>query len=221
MLRCSALGLAVLALATTLPSSALADPAAEAKAALAKMHAEMVSILRQEKSDPTAKRALLEHFLTSNLDLARMAAEALGPHFKAMSKREFAEFSEEYSHYLTYLYLREISWVKEDGAGFEIVDARLDAKTGEVRLETRAPTRSSMANVAPRRTQRHRVELEGSYVLRERHGRWKIVAIRFNGVDLNRVFGAQFDSILESQSPEALIEKLQRSNEENRDENPF
>jgi ABC-type transporter MlaC component len=221
MPRRQALALVVLALVTVLPSAARADPATEAKAALSKMNDDVVAIMRQEKTDPIQKRALLEHFLTSNLDLAQMASEALGQHFAAMNKREFAEFSEEYSHYLTYLYLREISWTKEDGGGFEIVDVKADSESGEVTLQTRAAARSSIANVAPRRTQRRRVEFEGLYVLKKRHGKWRIIAIRFNGVDLNRVFGAQFASILESQSPEVLIEKLQQRNRDNQGKNPF
>ena len=221
MPRWQALALVVLALSTALPGAVRADPAAEAKAALSEMNDDVVAILRQEKIDPIQRRALVEHFLTSNLDLAHMAAEALGTHIEVMNKREFAEFSEEYSHFLTHLYVREIAWAKEDGRGFEIVDVEADSETGEVTLQTRAAMRSSMANVAPKRTQRRRVEFEGSYHLRQRHGKWRIIAIRFNGVDLNQVFGSQFASLLERKSPEALIEELRRRNEENQGKNPF
>jgi ABC-type transporter MlaC component len=150
-----------------------------------------------------------------------MAAEALGANFELMDKRQFAEFSREYSRFLTYLYLQEISWVKQDGGDFEIVAAKLDSKNGGVALQTRAAMRSSMASVSRRRRGSYPSSLEGSYRMKKERGQWIIMSIRFNGVDLNRVFGAQFAALLEKRSPEFLIEELHERNAENAKSNPF
>lgn len=217
-----ALAFAALAAAMIPSAPGLADPVSEARAALSAMHAEMTAIVRDEAENPARRRALLEHFLTSNLDLTGMAAEALGTHLELMDKAQFAEFAREYSHFLTYVYLQEISWVKRDGGDFEIVGAELDPESGAVQIETRAALRTSMANVAVARQRRSKqLAFEGSYRLLERHGRWSIVAMRFNGVDLNRVFGAQFAAMLDGRSPEALIEELRKRNRDNAGRDPF
>jgi ABC-type transporter MlaC component len=214
--------LTAFAAAMLLPCPGLADPVAEARAALSVMHADMTAIVRDEAENPSHRRALLEHFLTANLDLTRMAAEALGTHFELMNKAQFAEFASEYSHFLTYVYLREISWVKRDEGDFEIVGAELNPESGAVKIETRAAMRSSMANVAVARQRRSKqTAFEGSYLLSQRHGRWNIVAMRFNGVDLNRVFGSQFASMLEKRSPESLVEELRERNRANAGKDPF
>jgi ABC-type transporter MlaC component len=209
------------AIAAILPNSGRADPVTEASAALSELHAELMAIVSSQEGDASRVRALLEHSLTSNLDLTHMAAEALGANFELMDKRQFAEFSREYSRFLTYLYLQEISWVKQDGGDFEIVAAKLDSKNGGVALQTRAAMRSSMANVSRRRRGSYPSSLEGSYRMKKERGQWIIMSIRFNGVDLNRVFGAQFAALLEKRSPESLIEELQERNAENAKRNPF
>jgi len=217
-----ALASTAFAVAMILPCPGLADPVAEASAALSAMHADLIAIIRDEAEDPSRRRPLVEHFLTSNLDLTRMVTEALGTHFELMNKTQFAEFSREYSHFLTYVYLQEMSWVRPDGGDFEIVGAELDPKSGAVEIQTRAAMRSSMANVAAARQRRsNRNVFEGSYLLNQRHGRWNIVAMRFNGVDLNRVFAAQFAAMLEKRSPESLIEELRKRNLENAGKDPF
>jgi len=209
------------ATAVILPNSGRADPVTEASAALSGLHAEMMDIVRSQEGDASRVRALLEHFLTSNLDLPHMAAEALGANFELMDKRQFAEFSREYSHFLTYLYLKEISWVKQDGGDFEIVAAKFDSKNGEVALQTRAAMRSTMANVSRRWRDSYPTSLKGSYRMKKERGQWRIVSIRFNEVDLNGVFGAQFAALLDKRSPEFLVEKLQQRNAENAKKNPF
>jgi ABC-type transporter MlaC component len=217
-----ALAATAFAVSMILPCPGLADPAAEASAALSAMNAELIAIIRDEAVDPSRRRPLVEHFLTSNLDLTRMVTDALGPYFELMSKTQFAEFSREYSHFLTYVYLQEMSWVRRDGGDFEIVGAELDPKSGEVELQTRAAMRPSMANVPDARQRRsNRTVFEGSFRMSQRRGRWNIVAMRFNGVDLNRVFAAQFAAMLERRSPDSLIEELRKRNRENADKDPF
>jgi ABC-type transporter MlaC component len=217
-----ALASTAFAIAMILPYPGLADPAAEASAALSAMHADLIAILSDEAMDPSRRRPLVEHFLTSNLDLTRMVTEALGLHFELMNKTQFAEFSREYSHFLTFVYLQEMSWVRRDGGDFEVVAAEFNQRSGEVELQTRAAMRSSMANVASaRQRQSNRTVFEGSFRMSQRRGRWNIVAMRFNGVDLNRVFAAQFAALLERSSPDSLIEELRKRNRENAGKDPF
>jgi ABC-type transporter MlaC component len=115
-----------------------------------------------------------------------------------------------------------MSWVRRDGGDFEIVAAEFNQRSGEVELQTRAAMRSSMANVASaRQRQSNRTVFEGSFRMSQRRGRWNIVAMRFNGVDLNRVFAAQFAALLERSSPDSLIEELRKRNRENAGKDPF
>ncbi len=96
----------------------------------------------------------------------------------------------------------------------------VNAETGWVTIRTKAKLRSSVAN---RRAQnREASSLRTEYWLRERRaGSWRIAKIRFDGVDLNKVFGSQFASMLKKSTPEEVLTKLRELNTRRDATNPL
>ena len=57
--------------------------------------------------------------------------------------------------------------------------------------------------------------------LRPRRGRWQIVSLRINAVDVSRNFRAQLGAVLERSDPDAVITELRTRNLADEAANPF
>ena len=207
-------------LATSIPVAAAAaeDPAAEAKAALAPVLVEIVAIARDENASPDQKRALIEHELGIWIDYGYMSTVALGEHIEMFSNQQLAEFSHEFERYLSDVYIRRIVRFRENE--IEVKEARFDEKAGVVTIRTLggAPL-GAFPGLASRRMWKERADVD--YLLRERRGEWRIIAVRIDGVDIGRLFHGQFQAVLQRSDPEALIADLRRRNAEREARNPF
>ena len=180
---------------------------------------EKISTIRlDEAHSPNEKRALIERLLDERLGLATMSRVALGKRREAFSPTELSEFVQEYSRFLNYTYLREIAWSdpKEVPA---ITAAKVDPETGFATISTKGKQRNSLAN--QRGQYRQSAVMHAEYLLRPRHGSWRIVRLSFNGVDLNSAFGSQFESQLRKATPEEVLADLHRLNRERENENPL
>ena len=185
---------------------------------LTDMHRVISEIRLNDEYSADGKRALIDHLLDEKLDLATMARFALGKQEAAFSRSELSEFIQEYSRFLGYTYLREIAW--SDPKDIPTLErTSVDPDTGWVRIDTKAKPRSSIAN--QRGQYRESSTFRAGYLLRKRHGSWRIVRISFNGVDLNRSFGAQFEAVLEKSTPEELLAKLNELNNRRDKTNPL
>lgn len=208
-------GAAFLAL---LMSSAKTVRAEEADAFLTETHRVLSEIRDNEQYDAEVKRALIEHELDERLDLPTMSRLALGRQEESFSRSELSEFIQEYSRFLTYTYLQEIAWT--DPKEIPTIESSVvDAKTGWVTIGTKAKRRQSAAS--QRNQYRASSVFRAEYLLRKRHGSWRIAKIRFNGVDLNTAFGAQFEAMLKKSTPEEVLAKLQSLNTRRESENPL
>jgi len=199
-------------------SSATTANAEEASAFLAETYRVISEIRQSGEYDAEVKRALIERALGKRLDLATMSRLALGKQEESFSRSELSEFIQEYSRFLSYTYLQEIAWSDPTEAP-TIESAVVDPKTGWVRISTKAKGRQSLAT--QRNLYRATSQFRAEYLLRERHGSWRIAKIRFNGVDLNSAFGAQFESLLRKSSPEELLARLRTLNTRRESENPL
>jgi ABC-type transporter MlaC component len=208
------------ALATTIaPTAALAeDPAVEAKAALSSVLGEISATARDENLSADQKRALIEHELAIWIDYGHMSAVALGSRAELFSSQELAEFYQEFERYLSDVYIRRIVRFRENE--IEIKQASLDEKTGIVMVRTLggAPL-GAFPGLATRRMWKERADVD--YLLREKRGEWRIIAIRIDGVDTARVFRDQFQAVLGRSDPDALIADLRKRNAEREAKNPF
>jgi len=199
-------------------SSATTANAEEASAFLAETFREISEIRQNGDHDAEVKRALIERVLDERLDLATMSRLALGKQEESFSRSELSEFIQEYSRFLNYTYLREIAWSDpKQIPTFE--NSVVNAETGWVTIDTVGKRRKSLATQRGqyRRTNTFRAE----YLLLKRHGSWRIAKIRFNGVDLNSAFGAQFESMLQNSTPEEVLAKLRDLNTRRGAENPL
>jgi ABC-type transporter MlaC component len=192
--------------------------AEQADAFLTETHRLISQIRLNDQSSADSKRALIDRLLDEKLDLATMARLALGKREEAFSRSELSEFIQEYSRFLVYTYLREIAWSDPKDTP-RLEGTSVDPDTGWVRIATKAKPRSSIAN--QRGEYRQSSVFRAEYLLRERHGNWRIVQISFNGVDLNRSFGSQFEAVLKKSTPEELLKELHDLNNRRGDTNPL
>jgi ABC-type transporter MlaC component len=208
----------LVALLSYAANSALAAEGEKASAFLSDTHRAIAAIRQNEQQSPDEKRALIERVLDKSLDLATMSRVALGKREAAFSRSELSEFIQEYSRFLQYVYLREIAWSDPDDLP-TLKGVEVDPKTGWVTIGTTAKQRSSLGT---RRGQfRKSSVFRAEYVLRERHGSWRIAAIRFDGVDLNRVFGAQFEALLQKSTPAEVLAEIHEQNSRQAATNPL
>lgn len=193
------------------------DPVAEARAAIEPVFARIVSAARSEELTPEQKLALVEADLDRWLDFAFLSVAALGPAAKSFTPEQLAEYSHEFERYVSDVYIRRIIRYRDNDV--EIEGARYDEKSGRVTIQTLGGASLAVTGRANRRNWKERAPVD--YVLRERHGQWRIVALRIDGVDMARFFGDQFRAVVEREGPDALIAVLRERNAERSQHNPF
>ena len=194
------------------------SPGERASAFLSDTHRAIAAIRQDDQHSPDEKRALIERILNEGLDLATMSRLALGKQEASFNRVELSEFVQEYSRFLNDTYLNEIAWSDPDQAP-SLEPAEVDPKTGWVTIATTSKQRSSLAT--RRGEYRKSSVFRAEYLLRERHESWRIARIRFNGVDLNRVFGSQFEALLRDSTPAEVLAELHALNSRRGASNPL
>lgn len=207
---------ALLALLAT-ASMAAEDPAAEARAAIEPIFAEISATARDEQLSARQKRALIERELSIWIDFGRVGLSALGPHAESFTREQLAEYAQEFERFMLDNYVRRIVRYRENDV--EILASSWDEQRGIATI--RILGGASLAGTArvTRRAFKPRAEVD--YLLRRHRGEWRIAAVRIDGVDMGRFFGDQFQSVLAREGPDGLIDSLRRRNAEREGDNPF
>lgn len=120
-----------------------------------------------------------------------MSRRALGPHWKSRTPAERREFVTLFTDLLERTYLTRI----ESGRGGSVV------YTGEVIDGDEATVRTRIET--PQRT-----EVPVDYRMHRTDGRWQIYDVSIEGVSLINNYRSQFNTVIQSSSYAALVERL-------------
>jgi ABC-type transporter MlaC component len=207
------------ALLAVLATAAVAadDPAAEARAAIEPVLAEVSATARDEQLSADQKRALIEHELSIWIDFASVGLRALGPHAESFSRRQLVEFGQEFERYMLDNYIRRIVRYRDNDV--EIQQTVWDPERGLATIRILGGASLAGSARVTRRAWKPRADVD--YVLRRHRGEWRIIAVRIDGVDMGRFFGDQFESVLARSGPDGLITSLRERNAEREGDNPF
>ena len=192
-----------------------ADTTADAKGFIERMLGEVQHIVNDDASAPHEKRALMAREMRNYLDFTFMSRAALGDHYEDFSKEQFAEFSFEYERHLTNAFSARVARYRAKGS--EVTGAELLNDRGYYLVRTKTDARAPMAvGIAPRD------ESGVDYRLRRRDGRWRIMSITIDGVNMSANFRKQFAALLRKHGgADSVIAMVRRRNEDNEDFNPF
>jgi len=144
-------------------------------------------VLKGSTPRPTAVRAVLEGVV----DFDEAARRALGPHWQARSDAERAEFVALFKDVMASAYLTTLQ--THLGPSVRLVTESEDGRFAAVLTQMQRP----QGPPAP-------VE----YRMHQRDGRWQIFDIRVDGVSLVAAYRRQFNSIVQTSSYAALVQRL-------------
>lgn len=136
---------------------------------------------------PVAVRAVLEGVV----DFDEAARRALGPHWQARSDGERAEFVALFKDVMAAAYLATLQ--THLGPSMRLVTENEDGRFATVLTQMRRP----QGPAAPVEYRMHR-----------RDGRWQIFDVRVDGVSLVAAYRRQFNSIVQTSSYSALVQRL-------------
>jgi phospholipid transport system substrate-binding protein len=136
---------------------------------------------------PAAVRAVLEGVV----DFDEAARRALGPHWQARSDAERAEFVALFKDVMASAYLATLQ--THLGPSMRLVTENEDGRFATVLTQMQRP----QGPPAP-------VE----YRMHHRDGRWQIFDVRVDGVSLVAAYRRQFNSIVQTSSYPALVQRL-------------
>lgn len=207
------IALTVLALWLPVGGARAAAPATEVLAVFEPVLVSIDEILSDPQATPEEKRALIEHDLGIWVDNATMAQAALGPRAEEFTAAELVAFASEFERYFQHFYISRISL--RDEKARKGVEARYDAQTGTVNVTV--PGAAAIGFV--RRPGPRDVDVRLRF--RQRYGDWRIVHVTIGCVDVTKLSGDQFESLLRSETPEALIARLRDRNEQLEARNPL
>jgi ABC-type transporter MlaC component len=214
-----ALSLALALLAASPAPAADADAVEQARASVTSLFTSLATTAQDAAIPPDQKRALLERELQDHLDLHTLSSAAVGPLAERFSPEQLVDFSREYERYLVGFFLKQVAG--SDGKGPQVSEARLDEKSGAVLVRALGRERHPLTPgrvAAPREAAR---PIPWDLALRQRRGRWQIVSVRINGVDVSQNFRAQLRAVLDRSDPDAVITELRNRNLADEAQNPF
>lgn len=193
------------------------DPALSARSAFSSAVERLSAILQDESASPEDRRSGIAEVLDSWLDVPFITRSALGRHADAFTREQLQTVAHEMERYVVATWQQRIARAQVDR--FEIIGASFDGTNGVATVETRGGSRivTNPRNSGRPPTGRARVD----YRLHERGGRWRIRTMVIDDVDVVRVFRDQFDSILQSGDPDALIQRMREVNDRLEARNPF
>jgi phospholipid transport system substrate-binding protein len=171
---------AVLTLATI---AVAAEPTDVLKARI-----DRVLLLLEEPGD---KRADIRKLAEEIFDFEEMSRRALGPHWNGRSPQERREFVGLFTDLLERSYLARV----ESGRGGKVIYTGETASGDEATVRTRI--------ITPQRT-----EVPVDYRMHRKNGRWHIYDVNIEGISLVNNYRSQFNSVIQSSSYAALVERL-------------
>jgi len=158
----------------------------------------VVTILEdpQLKAKPAARRAALRTAASDIFDFTEITRRSLGRHWQAASQTERDDLVALMTALLERSYLSRI----EQYSGERIVFAGETAEADLATVRTRLVTKGG-------------VETPVDYRLYRVGDRWMVYDVNVEGVSLVANYRAQFNKILQTSSPQVLVEKLRAKQE--------
>lgn len=141
--------------------------------------------------EPGDRRADIRKLADEVFDWEEMSRRALGPHWKARTPEERREFAALFADLLERSYLGRV----ESGRGGKVLYTGESVTGDEATVRTRIVT-----------SQRTEVPLD--YRMHRRNGRWQVYDVNIEGISLVNNYRSQFNSVIQSSSYAALVERL-------------
>ena len=153
-----------------------------------KTRADRVFVLLEQSGDQSAEiRKIAEEIF----DVEEMSRRALGPHWKARTPEERREFMTLFADLLERSYISRV----ESGRGGKVQYAGETVTGDEATVRTRI--------ITPQRT-----EVPVDYRMHRKDGRWQVYDLNIEGISLIANYRSQFNSVIQSGSYRALVERL-------------
>lgn len=166
--------------------------AAEPTDALKQRVDRVVQILAQ----PGNHRAEIRRIAEEIFDFEEMSRRALGPHWSARTPEERRQFVPLFTDVLERAYIGRL----ESGRGGKVLYVGESVDSDEATVRTRI--------VTPQRT-----EIPVDYRMQRKDGRWRVYDVNIEGVSLVNNYRSQFNSVIQSSSYDALVERLRSAKE--------
>jgi phospholipid transport system substrate-binding protein len=184
-----------IALSTLLASLLTAAPAwAGAPTDQLRGHVDQVVQLLDDpalKSKPAERHAHVRKIAEDIFDYTDTARRALGPHWNARTPQEKEEFSRLFAGLLDRAYISKIDLYQ----GEKVRWAGESITGDEALVKTQIATKSGQS-------------VPVDYHMHERDGRWLVYDVVIEGVSLVSNYRTQFNKIVQTESYQALVEKL-------------
>lgn len=211
ILACSValLGIA-LAMAGEAPSPATlpADSAQTAQSAtpsqvVEQASSQIIDLLKDNSLSTEQRRQQLDQLLSRYIDFATLSRLILGPHWQTLTSPQQQAFAQELRTYLLQIYLpltteyrgQQVQIVQERPMrqGDQIVSLQItDQKGGHTR---------QIATLSCR--------------MRNGQRPWRIADLTIEGINISRLFAAQFRPVVEREGGEGLLQRLRQRNKQN------
>jgi phospholipid transport system substrate-binding protein len=147
--------------------------------------------------EPGDHRTEIRKVAEDVFDFEEMSRRALGPHWNARSPEERREFTTLFTDLLERSYLNRV----ESGRGSDVQYVGESATGDEATVRTRIITAQ-------------RTEVPVDYRMHRKDGRWQIFDVSVEGVSLINNYRSQFNSVIQSSSYAALVERLRSKDTE-------
>lgn len=174
----------------------------------------VAAIAESPDLDPSQKMAQVESIIRNSLDLDGMTTRVLQGLQADFSENEQQAFSAVFQEYLVTHFLQRAAGLKSDHIeviGSENTDSGVVVKT---RGGIRSPLFWTRSQTRPHQTR-------ADYFLDLNSVPPRIQRILIDGIDVLQNFRSQFNGLLRRQSPEELIQLLERKTEDLQKKNPF
>jgi phospholipid transport system substrate-binding protein len=140
---------------------------------------------------PGDHRAEMRKVANELFDFEEMSRRALGPPWNARTPAERREFTTLFADLLERTYIGRV----ESGRGGKVVYTGESVTGDEATIRTRIVTAQ-------------RTEVPVDYRLHRRDGRWQVYDVNIEGISLINNYRSQFNSVIQSSSYAALVERL-------------
>ncbi len=140
------------------------------------------------------RKIVLPHF-----DFQRMARSVLGKYWRRASRAQRRRFVEGFRQLLVRTYAKSLQ--EYSGQKVVFLPMRTSADAGEVTVRTEIEQKSGFP-------------IPIDYVLQHQGGRWKVVGLTIDGVNLVINYRTSFSAEIRSKGLEATIRKLEQRNRE-------
>jgi phospholipid transport system substrate-binding protein len=176
--------LAAIAAVVSVATPAVAGAPTEAL----KQRVDRVVVLLEQSGD---QRAELRKIAEEIFDFEETSRRALGPHWNARTPEERREFVRLFTDLLERTYVGRI----ESGRGGKVLYTGESVDGNEATVRTRLVTLQ-------------RTEIPVDYRMLMKDGRWRVYDVSIEGVSMINNYRSQFNSVIQSDSYPALVERL-------------